>query len=89
MTTVLDHEIIDTQHKKHEERMENQLLKERHEMCIRIANSMMTMIRIYQAQGDREESIKQCAIHGRLCLLEAKRIETLWDETTSIINIAA
>ena len=68
--------------------MENQLLKDRHETCIRYANSMMTMIKIYERQGDRQDSIKQCALEGKIALVEAKRIEMLWSENT-IILIAA
>jgi hypothetical protein len=68
--------------------MENQLLKDRHEFCIRYANSMMTMIKLYEKQGDRQESIKQCALEGKIALVEAKRIEMIWSEQTVILMVA-
>jgi len=69
--------------------MENQLLKEQHEMCIRYANSMMNMIKIYEKQGDRQESIKQCALEGRNALLKAKELEALLDQANEITLILA
>jgi hypothetical protein len=65
------------------------LVKEQHENCIRYANAMMTMIRIYQVQEDRGDSIKQCALEGRNALLKAKELEVLLDQANEITLILA
>ena len=66
---------------------------EQHEMLIRTANACMTMIRIYQRQEDRLESIKQQASLGKEALLMAKSIESeleaIRNEMTVEIKIAA
>lgn len=64
-----------------------------HETLIRTANACMTMIRIYQRQEDRLESIKQQASLGKEALLMAKSIErelnAIRNEMTVEIKIAA
>lgn len=66
---------------------------EQHEMLIRTANACMTMIKIYQRQDDRHESIKQQASLGKEALLMAKAIEQEMDairnEMTVEIKLAA
>lgn len=66
---------------------------EQHEMLIRTANACMTMIRIYQRQDDRLESIKQCALEGKRALLMAKAIEheldAIRNEMTVELRLAA
>ena len=66
---------------------------EQHEMLIRTANACMIMIKIYQRQDDRHESIKQQASLGKEALLMAKSIEQEMDairnEMTVEIKIAA
>ena len=66
---------------------------EQHEMLIRTANTCMTMIKIYQRQDDRHESIRQCAIEGKNALLMAKTIEqeldALRNEMTAEIKLVA
>ena len=51
------------------------LLQEQIDNCRGTARSNLTMIRIYLAQGDRLESIKQCAVEGRNAILKAKELE--------------
>ena len=64
-----------------------------HEKLIQTANACMTMIKIYQLQDDRLESIKQQAFLGKEALLMAKSIEQEMDairnEMTVEIKIAA
>lgn len=62
----------------------------RHEMCIRYANTMMTMIKLLSKQDDRQDEIKAMAKTGRDCLLIAKEIEVILEGDKTIkLNIAA
>lgn len=64
-------------------------LIERRDFCRSYANSMLNMAKLYQAQGDRAESVKQCALHGYNCIMEAKRIDRLLSlDKTQILNVA-
>jgi gas vesicle protein len=69
------------------------LIKEQIDNCRKTANSMLNLIRMYQKQDDRGESIKQCAREGKRALLLVKELEQILkeneEEVTNIINIAA
>jgi hypothetical protein len=66
-------------------------LQERASFCRAYANTMLLMAKLYQEQGDREESMRQCANHGIICIREIKRIETyiqaINNEVTNVIEM--
>lgn len=68
--------------------MKNDLkqLQEQIDNCRKTANSMLTLIGIYQKQGDRVDSIKQCALEGKRALLLVKDLEKQLDEQINEIT---
>ena len=46
-------------------------------MCRMTANSAMTLCKLYQAQGDRLESVKQWAKIGKDALIKAIELEAI------------
>ena len=64
---------------------------ERREFAMSYARAMMSMIKMYQGQDDRTDSIRKCAEDGKVCCLEAKRIDLYlesFNEPTVILQVA-